>query len=60
MAWTRMAERYRATLDGVRHAADKASASRFDNVVLEVAKAVANRTERPHWLPTSYFREFSR
>jgi Zn-dependent M28 family amino/carboxypeptidase len=60
LAWTRMTARYRAPLDGAGQAADKSSASRFDDVVVEVAKAVANRTERPHWLATSYFKQFSR
>jgi hypothetical protein len=60
LAWTRMTARYRAPLDGASQAADKSSASRFDDVVVEVAKAVANRTERPHWLATSYFKQFSR
>ena len=56
----RMKERYRPPLDGVNQAADKSCASRFDQVVLEVAKGVANRTERPRWLATSYFKTFGR
>jgi Zn-dependent M28 family amino/carboxypeptidase len=40
--------------------ADKASASRFDGVVLELAMTVANQAKRPQWLATSYFKKFSR
>jgi hypothetical protein len=41
-------------------AADKASAARFDGLVLELATMVANQAKRPQWLAASYFKRFSR
>jgi Peptidase family M28 len=70
MARTRLKERYQAPVPGViqagvnqagvNQAADKSGASRFDSVVLDTAMAVANQTQRPQWLATSYFKRFSR
>ena len=37
---------------------DKASAAKYNETVMELAKAVANRTERPKWNPDSFFRRF--
>jgi hypothetical protein len=58
IARTRLQERYRP--GGANQAADKLCASRFDGLVLELAMTVANRTERPQWLATSYFKRFAR
>jgi Peptidase family M28 len=60
IARTRLKERYRAPPAGVNQAADQSCASRFDGLVLELATTVANRTERPQWLATSYFKRFAR
>ena len=54
-----LTNRYHAPSDDVNQPVDKACAARFNEVVLELAKAVANRTERPRWNTDSFFRRFS-
>jgi hypothetical protein len=56
-AWLK--ERYHAPSDDLNQPVDKACAARFNEVVLELAKVVANRSERPRWNTDSFFRRFS-
>jgi Zn-dependent M28 family amino/carboxypeptidase len=59
IAKTWLKERYHAPSDDVHQPVDKACAAKFSQVVLELAKAVAGRTERPRWNQDSFFRRFS-
>jgi hypothetical protein len=52
-------ERYHAPSDDIFQPVDKVCAAKFNQVVVELAKAVANRTERPRWNAGSFFRRFS-
>lgn len=56
-AW--LQERYHAPSDDIHQPVDKGCSAKFNQVVLELAKAVANRTERPRWNADSFFRRFS-
>jgi Zn-dependent M28 family amino/carboxypeptidase len=59
MAKTWLTERYHAPSDDIDQPVDKACAAKFNQVVLELAKAVANRSQRPRWNADSFFRWFS-
>jgi Zn-dependent M28 family amino/carboxypeptidase len=59
IAKTWLKERYHAPSDDVNQPVDKGCAAKFNQVVMELAKAVANRTERPRWNADSFFRRFS-
>jgi Zn-dependent M28 family amino/carboxypeptidase len=59
IAKTWLKERYHAPSDDVNQPVDKACAAKFNQVVMELAKVVANRTERPRWNADSFFRRFS-
>jgi Zn-dependent M28 family amino/carboxypeptidase len=59
IARTWLKERYHAPSDDIHQPVDKASAAKFNQVVLELAKLVANRTDRPRWNGDSFFRRFS-
>ena len=58
IAKTWLKERYHAPSDDIHQPVDKACAAKFNQVVLELAKAVANRAERPKWNSDSFFRRF--
>jgi Zn-dependent M28 family amino/carboxypeptidase len=59
IAKTWLKERYHAPSDDIYQPVDKACAAKFNQVVVELAKAVANRAERPQWNANSFFRRFS-
>jgi Zn-dependent M28 family amino/carboxypeptidase len=59
IAKTWLKERYHAPSDDIYQPVDKACAAKFNQVVMEMAKAVANLTERPSWNADSFFRRFS-
>jgi Zn-dependent M28 family amino/carboxypeptidase len=59
IAKTWLKERYHAPSDDVNQPVDKSCAAKFNQVVMELAKVVANRTERPRWNADSFFRRFS-
>ena len=59
IAKTWLKERYHAPSDDINQPVDKACAAKFNQVVLELAKVVANRAERPRWNAGSFFRRFS-
>lgn len=56
--WLR--ERYHAPSDDVKQPVDAQAAADFNRVVMLLAEAVANRTERPAWNSGSFFRRFAR
>ena len=56
--WT--AERYHAPSDDVNQPVDRQAAISFVNVVHQLAVRIANRSSRPKWNDTSFFRRFSR
>ncbi len=60
IAKTWLKERYHAPSDDIHQPVDKACAAKFNAVVLEMAKTVADRPERPRWNTDSFFRRFSR
>jgi Zn-dependent M28 family amino/carboxypeptidase len=55
--WT--AERYHAPSDDVNQPVDVQAASDFVNVVHQLALRIANRSSRPKWNDTSFFKRFS-
>jgi Zn-dependent M28 family amino/carboxypeptidase len=59
IAKTWLKERYHAPSDDTNQPVDLAAAARFDGLVLAFAEAVADRTDRPHWNQTSFFRRFA-
>jgi hypothetical protein len=56
--WT--AERYHAPSDDVNQPVDRQAAISFVNVVHHLAVRIANRSSRPKWNDTSFFRRFGR
>jgi hypothetical protein len=56
---TWLKERYHAPSDDVNQPVDLAAAAGFNQIVLSLAEAVANRTERPRWKSDSFFRRFA-
>jgi Zn-dependent M28 family amino/carboxypeptidase len=59
IAKTWLKERYHAPSDDLNQPVDLEAAARFDGLVLAFAEAVADRTARPHWNQTSFFRRFA-
>ena len=51
-------ERYHAPSDDVAQPVDKQAAGAFDVLVAKLLERVANRTERPHWKNSSFFKRF--
>jgi len=56
--WT--AERYHLPSDDLQQPVDKTAADTFVDVVRRLAVRIANRTDRPTWNDTSFFRRFNR
>ncbi|MBI3667201.1 MAG: M20/M25/M40 family metallo-hydrolase [Acidobacteria bacterium] len=54
-----LTERYHAPSDDVHQPVDLTAAADFNKVTLLLAEAVANRTERPRWNDTSFFRRYA-
>jgi len=54
-----LTERYHAPSDDIHQPVDLQAAADFDRVILGVAEAVANQTERPRWNSDSVFRRFA-
>lgn len=52
-------ERYHAPSDDSKQPVDLAAAAGFNEVILRLAEAVANRNERPHWNSSSFFRRYA-
>jgi hypothetical protein len=59
IAKTWLKERYHAPADDLRQPVDLECAGRFDDLLRALAEAVADRPERPHWYPASFFRRFA-
>jgi Zn-dependent M28 family amino/carboxypeptidase len=55
--WT--AERYHAPSDDLNQPVDRAAAGRFVEVVRNLAVRIANRTDRPKWNASSFFKRFA-
>ena len=51
-------ERYHAPSDDLAQPVDKQAAGAFDVLVAKLLERVANRTERPHWRDSSFFKRF--
>jgi Zn-dependent M28 family amino/carboxypeptidase len=52
-------ERYHAPSDDLQQPVELQAAADFGRVYLEVVKAVANKSERPRWKETSFFKRFA-
>ncbi len=55
-AW--LAERYHSTDDDLNQPVDLVAAAQFNAFFADLARAVANKGSRPHYLETSFFRRF--
>jgi Zn-dependent M28 family amino/carboxypeptidase len=53
-------ERYHAPSDDIHQPVDLKAAADFDQVILTLAKQVANQTERPRWKNDSFFKRFDK
>ena len=53
-------ERYHAPSDDLKQPVDLQAAADFNRVILTLAQAVANQTERPQWNRDSFFRRFAK
>ena len=56
--WT--AERYHAPSDDVNQPIDLPAAGKFVQVVRTLAVRIANRSDRPKWNETSFFKRFEK
>ncbi len=56
--WT--AERYHAVSDDLAQPIDLSAADRYVDVVRALAVRIANRTDRPKWKESSFFRRFAK
>jgi hypothetical protein len=54
-----IAKRYHAVSDDLSQPVDRQAATQFNKVIEELALAVANQVERPHWNEASFFRRFA-
>jgi len=59
IAKTWLKERYHAPADDLKQPVDLECAARFDDLLRALAEEVADRPERPHWYPASFFRRFA-
>jgi hypothetical protein len=57
LAWLK--ERYHAPSDDLNQPVDKAAAETFNRFMASLLARVANRTERPRWKDTSFFKRFA-
>jgi len=55
--WT--AERYHAPSDDLNQPIDLSSAGRYVDVIANLAVRIANRTDRPRWNDSSFFKRFA-
>jgi len=56
--WT--AERYHAVSDDLQQPVDMSAADKYVDIVRALAVRIANRTDRPTWNGTSFFKRFAR
>ena len=54
-----LTERYHAPSDDINQPVDLQSAAEFNRVLMALAEAVANQSERPQWNKDSFFRRFA-
>jgi len=59
IAKTWLKERYHAPADDTKQPVDLECAARFDELLRALAEAVADRPEKPHWYPNSFFKRFA-
>src|SRR5262245_11465716 len=56
--WT--AERYHAPSDDLNQPVDRSAAEKYVEVVRDLAVRIANRSDRPRWNASSFFKRFAR
>ena len=56
--WT--AERYHAPSDDLNQPVDRSAAAKYIDVVKNLALRIANRSDRPKWNDTSFFKRFAK
>jgi Zn-dependent M28 family amino/carboxypeptidase len=54
-----LTERYHAPSDDLNQPIDKAAAQSFDLLVARILEQVANRSEKPRWKESSFFKRFA-
>jgi Zn-dependent M28 family amino/carboxypeptidase len=60
-AWRQwLAQRYHSKEDDLSQPVDKEAAAQFDSFLADLARRVANNSQRPHYLESSFFRRFER
>jgi Zn-dependent M28 family amino/carboxypeptidase len=55
-----IAERYHAPSDDLNQPIDSSAAGKYVDVVRELAVRIANRTDRPRWNDSSFFKRFAK
>jgi Zn-dependent M28 family amino/carboxypeptidase len=55
-----LAERYHSTQDNLTQPIDKAAAAQFDSFLADLARRVADKSTRPHYLESSFFHRFEK
>jgi hypothetical protein len=53
-----IAERYHAPSDDLEQSVDLSAAEKYVDVIVNLAVRIANRTDRPKWNESSFFRRF--
>jgi hypothetical protein len=56
-AW--LTERYHAPSDDLNQPVDLQAAAGYNELILALARSIADDTARPHWKPNSFFRRFA-
>jgi Zn-dependent M28 family amino/carboxypeptidase len=54
-----LSERYHAPSDDLNQPVDKVAAGAFDRLTAKILERLANRSERPHWKESSFFKRFA-
>ena len=55
-----LTERYHAPSDDLNQPVELSAAGKFEDVLSDIARAVANQDARPQWKPDSFFRRFAK
>jgi Zn-dependent M28 family amino/carboxypeptidase len=53
-------ERYHSPADNLKQPVDLGAAAKFNKILLQLAEAVADHSQRPQWNPDSFFRRYAK